>query len=413
MPIMTFGSRLRRIFSRPPARTFNYESPAYSILLKGMFGQPPNGRYGFDTRQDAMQIPAIRKGRNMICGSIATLPLEAINSRNEVQKHPLLRQFDPNVPNVVLIAQTVEDLLFDAISWWEVTSRVDRYPATVVRHADSQVSFQPPAGYNQGWLPSDKPTEGVVYMRGKEVPYRDVIRFDSPNPPLLKDAERVIRRAISLHLAAEMYADEPRPMDYFAPADPLIDPFADEENGPEELLTQWAAARRRRKTAYVPAGLTYNEVQQPTPADLQLAQLQDRVDKDLANLIGLDSEDVGVNTTTRTYQNGVDRRKDRINDLYSPYMAAITQRLGMPDVTKRDVTVRFNLDDYLKADPKTRAEVHSIYHDMGVESTEYIGQAEGLPPSAIPPAPPAPAARVPVSPATVNEINSAAPRENA
>lgn len=403
-PGMGLGSWLRRTFSASP-RQFNYESPAFSALIKGMFGQPANGRYGFDTRADAMQIPAIRKGRNLIC-SISTLPLETINDRNQVVDHPLMRQFDSNVPNVVLVAQTIEDLLFDAIAWWEVTGRTaDDYPSTVIRHSDSQVSLQPPADYQQGWLPSDKPTHGVIYMRGKPVPYRDVIRFDSPNPPLLKDAERVIRRAIALYLAAELYADEPRPMDYFTPVDAFSDP---DDTVIEAFLEQWARNRKRRKTAFVPGILTYNEVQQPTPADLQLVQLQQRVNIDLANLIGLDPEDVGESTTSRTYQNQVDRRKDRINDLFSPYMAAITQRLSMPDVTKRRERVRFRLDDYLRADPFTRAQVNQIYIDTGVVSREWVAKDEGLPPEALGEAPQTPVP-VPVSPATVREINSAAP----
>lgn len=409
---MGVRSWLKRTFSLS-TRWFNYESQAYSALIHGMFGQYPDGRPGFRDRTEAMQIPAIRKGRNLIC-SISTLPLEAINPRNEVQDHPLLRQIDPNVANVVVLAQLVEDLLFDGVAWLEVTSRQGTfpydYPATAQRHAPEQVSLDPPENYQKGWLPSDLPTEGVIYMRGEAVPWRNVIRFDSPNPPLLKDAERVIRRAIALYLAAEMYADEPRPMDYFTPTDPYVNPFGEGTGQTSEgFLADWKRARKARKTAYVPGGLTYNEVQQPTPADLQLVQLQERVNKDLANLIGLDAEDVGENTTSRTYANVVDKRKDRINDLFSPYMAAITQRLTMPDVTKRGVSVRFNLDDYLRADPKTRAEVNQIYLHEGVINQKWVARTEGLPAEALgTPPPPDP---VPVSPATVNEINSAAPQE--
>lgn len=406
---MTWWGKIRRAFSASPRR-FNYESPAYSLLIKGMFGQQPDGRVGIGSREEALQIPAVRKGRNIIC-SFSTLPLEAVNQRNEVVDHPLFRQIDPNVPNVVTLAQLIEDLLFEAVAWWEVTSTEDGYPSSAIRHEPGQVSMQQPSGYQQGWLPSELPTEGVIYMRGKPVPFSRVIRFDSPNPPLLRDADRVVRRALALYLAAEIYANEPRPMDYFAPADQFADPFADDEDGVEQLLDSWATARRRRRTAYVPGGLTYNEVQQPTPADLQLVQLQERVNKDLANLIGLDPEDVGENTTSRTYANVVDRRKDRINDLFGPYMAAITQRLSMPDVTKRGIKVRFGLDDYLKADPKTRAEVWQTYEGMGVVSREYVNAAEGFPPGSIGQAPPAPRTPIQVSPATVSEINSAAPRE--
>jgi len=408
---MSVWGKIRRAFSASP-RQFNYESKPYNALIKGMFGQLPNGKWGFNTRADAMQIPAIRKGRNLICGSIATLPMEAVNERFEVLNHPLLRQLDPNVANVVVMAQTVEDLLFDAIAWWEVVERTaDGYPSSIVRHETWQVTTTPPPGYNAGYLPSGETPEGVLYMNGKPVPFRDVIRIDSPNPPLLRDAERTVRRAIATHLAAEMYASEPRAQGWFSSSDPAVDPFEDDEEGVVALLDEWANARRQRVTAYVPAGLEYNESQQPTPADLQLVQLQERVDKDLANLIGIDTEEVGVSTTSRTYQNDVDRRKNRVIELYGPLMAAIAQRLSMPDVTKRNVTVRFNLDDFLRADPKTRVEVQQMYHDMGVMSTDYIARIEQLPPDAAPPPDEMPKpAGTPVSPATVAEINSAAPR---
>ncbi len=43
----------------------------------------------------------------------------------------------------------------------------------------------------------------------------------------------------------------------------------------------------------------------------------------MAVAMGIDPEDVGVNTTSRTYANIKDRRKARINDTLSPYMRAV------------------------------------------------------------------------------------------
>lgn len=375
---------------------FNFETEPYSLLIKGMWGQSGNGRgTSLGSREEAMEIPAMLRGRNLIC-SISTLPLESVDRFNRVANNPLMKQIDPNVANVVTLAQTVEDLLFDAVAWWEITgfNPETGMPSRAVRHETSQVSLTPPADYYQGYLPSDLPTTGVVYMRGKAVSWDRVIRFDSPNPPLIKVARSIILRAIKLDIAANTYADNPRPQDFFTSADPLADP-ADADQI-KELLDEWQAARRERTTAYVPAALKYNTVQQPTPADLQLVQLEQRVALGIANALGLDPEDLGISTTSRTYQNATDRRKDRINDVLSTYMEAITQRLSMPDVTLDDETVRFRLDGYLRADPRTRAEVNGIYLDKGVVSREWVAADEGLPPEATPPAPVQPA---PVAPA--------------
>jgi HK97 family phage prohead protease len=383
---MGLKSWVRRTFGDAPSREFNYESAPYSLLIRGMFGQQPNGRASLAGREEAMTIPAVLRGRNLICG-ISNLPLEEIDPFNRVQRNLLLEQIDPNVANVVTLASTIEDLLFDGVAWWRVAARSGGRPSSAVQYATSTVSMTPPPGYKTKYLPSDLPTEGVVWMGGEEVPYSDVIRFDSPNPPLMRVAAQVVLRAISLSLAAQGYADNPRPQDYFSPADPTNgDPFGEDSSAQvEALLAAWAEARRRSSTAYVPAALKYNAVQQPTPADLQLAQLQSRVNLDLANMLGLDPEEVGESQTSRTYQNATDRRKDKINELLAPFMSAISQRLTMLDVTRRGYKVRFGLNEYLQADPLTRAQVSEIQIRNGVVTREWVAaRVEGLPPEAVP-----------------------------
>ena len=344
-------------------------------------------------RAAALSIPAVLRGRNMIC-SISTLPLQAINASNEVQDHPLFRQTDQNTANVVMLAMTVEDLLFDAVAWWRITAFDSTgYPTSAVRYAPDQVSLDPPADYQRGRLPSELPTEGVVYMEGKPVAFREVIRFDSPNPAFLVAGARAIRRALLLDDAADLYAGNRQMRGYFRPSDINVDPGSDEDI--QKLLNDWAESRERRLDGYVPAGVEYEQVQNPTPAELQIIAQQSRADLAIANALGIDPEDLGISTTSRTYQNATDRRKDRINDVLASYMKAITDRLSMPDVTKRGTTARFFLDDYLKADPKTRAEVQQLYKDMDVIDSQDIQRAEGLPPKVIEEPPALPAGSVP------------------
>lgn len=342
---------------------------------------------GSVSREEALTVPAVKRGRDLIC-SISTLPLEAIDQQNRVVDHPLLRQIDPGTTNVVTLAQTVEDLLFEAVSWWRITAfDWEGYPAKAVRYAPNQVSFAPPKDYRRGYLPSGLATEPAadlgnqvgkgVWMGGEFVPNDQVIQFDSPNPGLLTTGRRAIARAIALIDAANLFADNPRMRGYFTPKE-NADPGSDDDI--QDALDAWADARRERVDGYVPPALEYNTVQDATPQDLQLIQMEEKATKDLANLLGIDPEELAVSTTTRTYANIVDRRKDRINDTYAPYMMAITQRLSMDDVTKRSQSVRFSLDDYLKADPKTRAEVQQIYHGMGVTDAAEVRREEGLPP---------------------------------
>jgi len=366
MGIKRWAARVMGFTADPPPR------PIAEVLLE-MAGRGILPKAG---RNEALSVSAVLRGRNLICGP-ATLPLIQKDPDRRVARLSLLEQIDPNVPNVVTLAQTLEDLLFDGISWWRVTAKgADNYP-TSAEHLDvSQVSLQPPAGrmapLPSGWDPRD----AVVYVDGEPWPSSWIIRFDSPNPGLLTAGGRLIRRAVLLDQTSALYADNPRPLDYFTPTEGA-DPASDDEVA--ALLAEWERQRKQRATAYVPAALTYNSVDTPTPADLQLVALLREVKLDLANAIGLDPEDLGVSTTSRTYQNGVDRRQDKINDTLSPYMKAITDRLSMGDVTKRGYVVAFDLDDYLRADPLTRAQVYEKALAGGWMDADEVRAEEGRP----------------------------------
>lgn len=345
------------------------------------------------SRAEALSVPAVQRGRNMIA-SIATLPLEQHGPDNALVPNPLFLQLDPDVPNVVTLAMTVEDLLFDGIAWWKITGRgFDRFPSSIQRIDPASVSLQPPAtGGTPSLLPGGyDPHDASVWIDGVRTPESDVIRFDSPNPALLTVGARAVRRAVLLDRAAAMYADDPRPLDYFTPADGA-DPVDDTDAA--HIIGKWRSARKVKATGWIPASMAYHTVDSPSPAELQLVELQRGASLDLANAIGVDPEDLGVSTTSRTYANAVDRRRDRVNDVLSPYMLAVTHRLSMGDVTKRGYTVRFNLDDYMRANPTERANVQKLYLDMGVYDVGDIQTQEGIPVTAVPEDNPAEAAAI-------------------
>jgi HK97 family phage prohead protease len=405
---MTWGDRVRGVFRR--TRTFDaqpravFSDPVFPIDQLLLYAQH---RVGAIDRTKALKVAAVLRGRNLIC-SIGTLPLQLVDGSNRIISSELFDQFDPNIANEVMLAMTAEDLLFDSIAWWKVTRfGPDGMPAAAQRYAPGTVSLQPPPDYRAGRLPSGEAYEGQVWMDGIPVRPERVIRFDSPNPPFLVAAEDLIRRELALDQAADLYASSPKMRGFFTPADPNVDPGDDEAI--IAALDAFATARRDRLDGYVPASLKYNTVQDPTPAELQLLGLQQRADLNIANALGLDPEDLGINTTSRTYQNDTDRRQDRINDTYAPYMSAIASRLSMNDVTSPGQKARWWLDDYLKADPLTRAQVAQIFIPLGVTDAAEVRQdVEGLPPRQItPPTPPAAPVSRETSPPVSRETSSA------
>ena len=361
---------------------------------------PRNNRNGLPVdRAAALGVPAVQRGRNLIC-SISTLPLRQYGPDRKVVRSPFLEQVDPQTPNIVLWAQVVEDLLFDGVAWLKVTSRGwGEFPMTGERVAPHRVHEQPTPGAEPlSLLPSGIDPNSAMWIDTKVIPGRDLIRFDSPNPPLLKAARRAIRRAIALEDAAALYADNPRPADYFTAKDGDDDP---EQEQVEEFLGDWAEARDDYATGWVPGWVDYRSVDSPTPRDLQLVELQRRCTLDIANAIGLDPEELGESTTSRTYQNVTDRRRDKINDVLAVYLGAIADRLSMNDVTRRGYTVRHDLSEYLKADPITRTSYYRAMVDLGALDVAEIRASEYLPDMPTPAAP-APAAAPTGAPAVQN-----------
>jgi phage head maturation protease len=350
----------------PPARPI-------AVLLAEM--AQASGRV---SRAQALTVPAVLRGRNLICGEIAGLQLEQLTVGYRRVASRLLEQIDPEVANVVTLAQTIEDLLFEGRSWWRILARdVLGFP-TACEHLDfSSVSLKPPAGRLPAPLPGGVDPHGaVIYVGGDTVPARDVLRFDSPNPGFLISAGPAVRRCILLDKAAENYANDPRAQEYFTPRDG-VDPADDAVV--EGMLNKWVDARRRRAAAYVPAALEYNSVDVMNPAELQLVQLQQRASLEIANSLGIDPEDLGISTTSRTYQNAIDRRRDRINSTLQPYMLAVANRLSMPDVTPVGDKVRFDLDEYLRADPMTRVAYYTGMHALEALTGDEIRAEEYLP----------------------------------
>src|SRR5690606_12825368 len=167
------------------------------------------------TREQPLGVASLLQGRNIIC-PLATLPRRQIDPAQSVVHSPFLRQLDPNVANVVTLSQTVEDLLFHGVAGWRITSRyVTGFPRSVERVATDRVSLQQPDRRVTPPLPSGIPPHGTVWVDGRPVPARDMIRFDSPNPPLLEAAAPAIRRARLFEQTSIRYSRNPRPQDYF------------------------------------------------------------------------------------------------------------------------------------------------------------------------------------------------------
>jgi hypothetical protein len=359
---MNLGQRIKTYFFGEPVNQNFADTSVVDAIAEDQYG---SALLPIVTRDEALSVPAVHRARNKICSTISTLPLKTYNTKFELVDNPLLREIDPARTNSAVLSDTGEDMFLYKYAYWRVLQRsADGFPYFAEHISFSRVAEQEKGG------------RVIVLIDGVETSWRDVIKFESPNPSFLRYGGRVIKRALDLDVTSAKYARNPRPLDYFTP-DMDVDPLDD--NGIRSFLQKWKLWLRNNVTGYVPAGMKYVSVDQPTPAELQLIDAQQQVALSIANMTGIDPEEFGINTTSRTYNNIQDRRKDNVNEVYAPYMSAITERLSKGDVTKRGHQVFFDLTDFMKADDKTRMEVQLGYHSAGLLTDEEIRTAEHLP----------------------------------
>jgi len=329
------------------------------------------------SRAVALQVPAVLRSRNLICSTLARLPVHIRDKERQiVTPTTLMEQIDPDIPNVVTFSQTYEDLLFESISWWRVLERGwHGYPTYAEHVGPDRVhvsGIDLPTLNGQGTVYG--PTR--IYVDGAPVADEDMIRFDSPNPPLLRHAARAIRACLNLDITASNYAETPVPLGAFTPKDgarPREDPKAI-----QEILDKWDTARRSRSWGYIGAAWELKELQF-NAEQIQLADQRQHAVLEIARAAGIDPEDLGVSTTSRTYQNAEQRRLDLLDFTLATYSSAVEQRLSMRDVLPRGYETKVNFDGFLRTDTKTRMEAYQIGKPVGAYTEQEIRELEDRP----------------------------------
>lgn len=375
MARMHLANRSTPMRNDKPAAVFSINVPAEITGLT-----LPGGIHPTISRREALQVPAVLRARNLIAGTLGSLPHTVHGpDRREIDTTYLLGgNIDPDMPNAVVLSQTYEDLLFEGISWWRVLKiGWHGYPVEA-RHVPVEAVHVASKGTTAAsdWVSPDQmiPEDGQVFIDGIPVSNAEIIRFDSPNPPLLVHGARAIRTALKLDRTAAIYADDPLPQGVFTPKEP-IDPA---ETDVQEMLDKFDSARQTRATAYVGAAMDYKALQW-SPEQLQLHSARQHAVLEIARAVGVDPEDLGVSTTSRTYQNGEQRRQDFLNFTLGAYVSAVQDRLSMRDVLPRGYVARIKFAGFLRADTKTRMEAYQIGLQVDAYTSEEIRELEDRP----------------------------------
>jgi HK97 family phage portal protein len=327
------------------------------------------------TRQLAMSVPSVARARNIICGTIGSLPLTTFNriTGQYVDPHRVINQPDPRVAGFVIYNWLAEDIWLYGAGYGQV---LDMYSSTDGGRVRAWTRVSPDrvtvdTDFRNTVIESYKVDGMAVPLQG----VGSLIRFDGPDEGLLHRAGKTIGAAVYLENAAVNYAKEPAPM------------MVLKSNGTNltaerisALLSAWKVARQSRSTAFLNADV---ELQQFgfDPKTMQMAEARQYVALELARACGIPAYFLSAEQTSMTYSNAVTERRSLVDFSLRPILKAIEERLSLPDFVPNPVMVRFALDDFLRGNALERAQVYEILNRIGAMSVEQIQREEDLIPN--------------------------------
>ncbi len=334
------------------------------------YSQPFN-IYGVNTvtREQAMQVPAVARARNIICATIGSLPLEVRRESNNsrVPTPPFIRQPDPRMTGQSVYTFLAEDILFTGNGYLQILELgADGRPlsaqwisaSTVTKVLDS-------AGLNV-----------VGYqVSGSRVPNQglgSLIPFTGYDEGLLNRAGTTILTALALEKAVKRFAEEPTPNVVLKSNLPM----------PAErvtaLLNSWKEARNTRGTAFVNDTIDFQSIGF-NPEQLSLSSARQYMASEIARACNLPEWYLGANAGgSMTYSNTIQERRALVDFSLKPLMTAITSRLSDIDITPRGSYVKFDLAEFYAPSALERADIFTKLIPLGVMTVEEARIEEDL-----------------------------------
>ena len=324
-------------------------------------------------RQDAMSVPAIKRCRDLIAGTIAAIPLEYYkkSTGEHIAAPRWVEQPSINQPRFVTILWTVDSLLMYGTAFWQIKEvyQEDGRMARGEWIANTRVTFD-----------ADFPSQIVTqyYVDGIAVPMSglgSLITFQK-DEGILNTSARAIQSAIDIHRAAAIAAQTPMPSGYIKNTGADLDPK--EVNG---LLSAWKNARLNRATAYLTSTLEYNATSF-SPKDMMYNEAIQNSATEIARLCGVPPYYLSAEQNqSMTYANVQDERRQFIW-MIQPYISAIESRLSMDDVSTSGHYCKFAVDDtFLRTNPLDRLLVLEKMLALGLITTEQAMEMEDLSPN--------------------------------
>jgi HK97 family phage portal protein len=324
------------------------------------------------SRKDAMSVPSVARARNLICGTVASMPMEYYNKRTgEVMAPPRwINQLSQSQPSFVTLTWCVDSLLFYGVCYLKVTSRYseDGRPASFEWIANSRVTYT-------------TDLEGITitqyYVDAYPIDMNDIVTIQGFDEGVLERAGRTIQSAIDINRAASVASATPMSSGILKNTGADLPP-----NEVSGLLAAWKRSRQNNSTAYLTSTLEFQSTQF-SPKDMMYNEAIQNLSTEIARAMNVPAYYLSADqNTTMTYANVQDERKQFYALSIEPYIQAIQARLSMDDISTSGHEVRFAVfDTFLKNDPLVELQVVEKLLTLGLITTEQAMEMTDLTPN--------------------------------
>lgn len=304
--------------------------PLSKVVLADILGETSS----IPSRDDAMRIPAVVRGRQLVCGTLSRYPLLAFNAADDPDvAEPLAEQpawltsTSTGQSPLLRTLWTLDDLIFYGLSVWTVA----RDPQT---RQITDAFRVPPTEWEV-----DPDSLGVL-IQGQPANADEVIIFEGPQEGLINIGSGLIEGSRNLAASWQKRVKSPIPLLALKQTEANTDLTQDEV---DDALVDLETARQQSTTVFVPYGYD-TSVMGDVKTDLFVeGRNAERID--WANMIGLPAAmiDGSMATATLTYSTTEGKRSEFVDYSLSYWATPMEARLSQDDVTPDGTCVRFNL----------------------------------------------------------------------
>jgi len=321
-------------------------------------------------RSNALSVPGVWRGVNLIASAIAGLPIDAVRNGQVIGCPPILSRPNPPETRFSTIQAAVAGAIVDG-NFFAVLGPLG------------------PSGYPDTIYPIDPMRVKCKYEDGRRIYEIDNVRFDQseimhvpgftfPGEHLGVGILQAQRQGLGMSIAVNEYAAR-----YFnggtTPSVVLHTENPDLSQEDADLIKQkWLMHYGGRSREPAVLGGIKVEPLTDNADDSQLVESRQFDLTEIANILGIPGYYIGAPNSSRTYSNVAEEQLQLLRHSLMPWIIRFEQAFS--DLLPRGQVAKFNLDAFLRADTFTRYQAHEIGLRAGFLTVDDVRKLEDLEP---------------------------------